>query len=59
MTNEGDDEIRRFIDERRTTVKGYKHQLKEFSKKMKTCIRDRQRAKRQEKIQRILEEFGA
>ena len=48
------DEIRRPIEERRNTVKGDKHQL---SKRIKACIRDRKRTKRQEKIQRILEEF--
>ena len=36
------------------TLKGDKHQL---SKRIKACIRHRERTKRQEKIQRILEEF--
>ena len=56
-TNEGDDEIRRLIEERRNTVEGDKHHLKELSKKIKKCIRDRKRTKRQEKTQRILQEF--
>ena len=38
-------------------MKGDKHQLKELSKKIKQCIRDRKITKRQEHIQRILEEF--
>ena len=40
-TNEGDDEIRRLVEERRNTVKGDKHHLKELSKKIKKCIRDK------------------
>ena len=50
--NEGDDEIRRLMEERRNTAKGDKPQLKELSKRIKKCIRERQ-----EKTQRILEEF--
>ena len=38
-----DDEIRRLIEERRNTVKGVKHQLKELSNKIEKCIRDRKR----------------
>ena len=53
-TNEGDDEIRRLIEERRNTAKGDRHQLRGLSKRIKTCIRNRKRTKRQEKIQRIL-----
>ena len=34
---EGDDEIRRLIEEMRNTVKGDKHQLKELSKKIKSA----------------------
>ena len=52
-TSEEDDEIRRLVEERRNTAKGEKHKLKEF----KTCIRERKRTIRQEKVQQILEEF--
>ena len=52
----GHNEIRRLVEERQNTARGDKHHLKEFNKRIKTCIRDRKRAKRQEKIQRILEE---
>ena len=37
--------------------KGEKHKLKELSKRIKKCIRERKRAKRQEKIQQTLEEI--
>ena len=42
-TNEGDEAIRRHIEERRNIVKGDKHQLKDLSKKIKKCIRDRKK----------------
>ena len=51
------DEIRGLVEERRNTANGEKHKLKELSKWIKKCIRERKRAKRQEKIQQILEEF--
>ena len=38
-------------------AKGDKQQLKEVSKKIKKCITDKKRTRRQEQIQRILEEF--
>ena len=53
--NDGDDETRKLIEERRSTAKGDRHQLRELSKRIKKCIRDRRRTKRQEKIQQILE----
>ena len=56
-TNERDEAIRRLIEERRNIVKGDKHQLKDLSKKIKKCIRDSKRTKRQEQILWILEEF--
>ena len=52
-----DVEIRRLIEERRTTPKEERERLKEVSKQIKKCIRDKKRAKRQEDIQRILEDF--
>ena len=55
--NDGDDDIRKLIEERRNTAKGDRHQLKELNKRIEKCIRERKRTKRQEKIQRILEEF--
>ena len=58
MTNEGDEEIRRLIEERRNIVKGDEHQLNDLSKKIKKSASETQkRTKRQEKIQRNLEEF--
>ena len=50
-------EIRRLIEERRTTPREEKQRLKEVSKQLRKCIRDKKRAKRQEEIQRILEDF--
>ena len=50
-------EIRRLIEEGRTTPKEEKQQLKEESKQVKNCITDKKRAKRQEEIQHILEDF--
>ena len=52
-----DAEILRFIEERRNTSKGEKHKLKEVSKCIKRCIRDKKRMTRQMDIQRILEYF--
>ena len=52
-----DDEIKRLIEERRSIAEGDKQRLKEVSKKIKKCIRDNKRSRRQEKIQRILEAF--
>ena len=53
---EGDDEIRRLIEERRRITKGDRHQLREVSKRIKKCIRDRKEQK-DKNIQRILKEF--
>ena len=55
VSNE-DVEIRRLIEERRNTATGEKQHLKEVSKQKRKCIRDKKESKRQEKIQRILEE---
>ena len=52
-----DAEIRRLIEERRSTPKEEKQRLKELSKCIKKCIRDKKRVKRQQAIQRILEDF--
>ena len=52
-----DAEILRLIEERRNTPKGEKHKLKDVSKCIKRCIRDKTRMKRQMDIQRILEHF--
>ena len=49
--------IRRLIEERRNTAREKKHHLREVSKQIRKCIRDKQRSKMQEKIQRIFEEF--
>ena len=46
-TRERDDEIRRLVEERRNTAKRDKHRLKELSKRIKKCIGDRKRTKRQ------------
>ena len=45
-TSEGNDEIRRLVEERRNTAKGEKHKLKGLSKRIKKCIRERKRTKR-------------
>ena len=51
-------EIRRLIEERRNnTPKEEKQRLKEVSKHINKCIRDKKRMKRQQDIQRILEDF--
>ena len=52
-----DAEILRLIEERRSTPKEEKQRLKELSKRIKKCIREKKRMKRQQDIQRILEEF--
>ena len=52
-----DAEIRRLIEERRSTPKEEKQRLKELSKCIKKCIRDKKRVNRQQLIQRILEDF--
>ena len=57
VTNE-DVEIKRLIEERRNAARGEKQHLKVVSKQIRKCIRDKKRSKRQEKIQRILEEFS-
>ena len=60
-TNDGvskeDVEIRRLIEERRSTAKGEKQRLKVLSKQIRKCSRDKKRIKRQDKIQRILDDF--
>ena len=56
-TESGDDEIKRLIKERRTIAREDKQQLKEVSKRIKKCIRNKTRAKRKEAIQQILEKF--
>ena len=53
--NEKDERIRALIQERKTTAKHSKDQIREISKEIKKCIRDNKRLKRQEKIQKILE----
>ena len=50
-----DAEILRLIEERRSTPKEEKQRLKDLSKRIKKCIREKM--KRQQDIQRILEEF--
>ena len=52
-----DVEIRRLTEERRNTPKEEKQRLKEVSKCIKKCIRDKKRMKIQQDIQRILEDF--
>ena len=54
-TREVDDELskkdvetRRLIEERRNTFKGEKQRLKDLSKQLRTCIRDKTRTKRTE-----------
>ena len=53
---DGDDEIRSLIEERRSIAKGDRQQLREVSKTIKQCISDRKKNKKQDKIQRILED---
>ena len=52
-----DAEILRLIEERRSTPKEEKQRLKDLSKRIKKCIREKKRMKRQQDIQRILEKF--
>ena len=52
-----DAEILRLIKERRSTPKEKKQRIKDLSKRLKKCVRERKRMKRQQDIQRILEEF--
>ena len=52
-----DVEIRRLIEERRSTPKEEKQRLKEVSKCINKCIRDTTRLKRQQDSQKILEDF--
>ena len=52
-----DAEIVRLIEERRKLPKEEKNRLKELSKKIKNCIREKKRVKRHHDIERILEEF--
>ena len=49
-------EIRRLIEERTNTARGEKQHLKDVCKHERKCIRDKKRSRRQEKIQRILED---
>ena len=58
-TSEGDEEIRRLVEERRNTTKDEKHKLKELSKRIKKCIRERKRAKRQKTYNRFLKNSEA
>ena len=50
-------EILRLIEERRSTPKEEKQRLKDLSKRIKNAPEKKQRMKRQQDIQRILEEF--
>ena len=43
---EGDHEIRRLIEERRSITKEDRHQLREVNKSIKKCIRDRKRTQK-------------
>ena len=56
VSNE-DVETRRVIEVRRNIRKGEKQHMKEVNKQIRKCTRDKKRSNRQEKIQRILEEF--
>ena len=58
-TSKGDEEIRRLVGKWRNTAKDEIHKLKELSKRIKTCIRGRKRAKRQEKYDRFLKNSEA
>ena len=53
-----DAEIRRLIELRRSTPKEEKQRVKELSKSIKKCIRDKKRVKRQQEIQKILDFKG-
>ena len=52
-----DAEIRRLVELRRSTPKEEKQRVKELSKSIKKCIRDKKRVKRQQEIQKIPEDF--
>ena len=52
-----DVEILRLIEERRKIPKEERQRLKELSKEIKKCIREKRRMKRHHDIERILEEF--
>ena len=52
-----DAEILRLIEERRSMPIEEKQRLKDLSKNIKKCIREKKRMKRQQDIERILEEF--
>ena len=52
-----DAEILRLIEDRRSTPKEEKQRLKDLSKCLKKCIREKKRMKRQQDIQRIFEDF--
>ena len=45
------------IQESRTTKEDDKERIREVSKKIKKCIRDKKRSERQQKIQKLLEEM--
>ena len=42
-TNEGDDEIRSLVEERRNTAKGEKHKLKELSNKIRKMLQGKKK----------------
>ena len=52
-----DAEIRRLIELTRNTSKEEKRRMKELSKSIKKCISDRKRLKRQQEIQKNLDDF--
>ena len=52
-----DAEILRLIEERRSMPKEEKQRVKDLSKNLKKCIREKKRMKRHQDIERILEEF--
>ena len=52
-----DVKIRKLIEKKRNTATRDKQHLRKVSKQLRKCIRDKKRSKRQERIQRILEEF--
>ena len=52
-----DAEILRLIEERRSMPKEEKQRLKDLSKSLEKCIREKKRMKRKRDIERILEEF--
>ena len=54
-TNEKDEKFRALVQEKKTIAKHEKDRIREISKKIKKCIRDNKRMKRQEQIQKILE----